>query len=227
MPGAAEAQSFSDDFEAATLDPFWSVVQQNGSLGLSMDVSQSGFQSVKLTGTGGGQVNVWLTHTFPQSMQGAVSVWFYDTAPGIYAGLYAFDSTNPGYGYSLNVADWNPSTYVWYGGAMSATPTSAPRSVGWHKFELQITAAGFNALIDDVVVGTLPGNFTFDQVTLLVSGPGETGTFYFDDFRFIPPLSVPMTRDDCKDGGWQHLVRADSTSFKNQGACVSYANTGG
>jgi hypothetical protein len=38
--------------------------------------------------------------------------------------------------------------------------------------------------------------------------------------------AVPATKEDCKDSGWQNLVRADGTSFKNQGACVSYVNTG-
>jgi hypothetical protein len=38
--------------------------------------------------------------------------------------------------------------------------------------------------------------------------------------------AVPATKEDCKDSGWQSLVRADGSSFKNQGACVSYVNTG-
>lgn len=31
----------------------------------------------------------------------------------------------------------------------------------------------------------------------------------------------------CKDGGWMVLTAADGTSFRNQGACVSYAVQGG
>ena len=27
----------------------------------------------------------------------------------------------------------------------------------------------------------------------------------------------------CKAGGWKTMLRADNTSFKNQGACVSYS----
>jgi hypothetical protein len=30
----------------------------------------------------------------------------------------------------------------------------------------------------------------------------------------------------CKNGGWQSLKRADGSSFKNQGDCIQYANTG-
>ncbi len=39
-------------------------------------------------------------------------------------------------------------------------------------------------------------------------------------------LSSPTSKDECKKGGWQTLVRADGTGFNNQGDCVSYVNTG-
>lgn len=38
--------------------------------------------------------------------------------------------------------------------------------------------------------------------------------------------AVPATTEDCKDSAWRNLVRAGGTSFKNQGSCVSYVNTG-
>jgi hypothetical protein len=37
---------------------------------------------------------------------------------------------------------------------------------------------------------------------------------------------VPATSSDCKSGGWQSLVRSNFASFKNQGDCVSYVQTG-
>ncbi|HEX9267944.1 MAG TPA: hypothetical protein VF965_10715, partial [Candidatus Limnocylindria bacterium] len=33
-------------------------------------------------------------------------------------------------------------------------------------------------------------------------------------------------KNDCKKGGWMDLARADGTSFKNQGDCIQYMNTG-
>lgn len=39
-------------------------------------------------------------------------------------------------------------------------------------------------------------------------------------------FAVPTTTASCKNGAWQNLVRADFSPFKNQGACVSYVNTG-
>jgi hypothetical protein len=34
------------------------------------------------------------------------------------------------------------------------------------------------------------------------------------------------SKDQCKDGGWQTVKRADGSSFKNQGDCVSYIKNG-
>jgi hypothetical protein len=33
-------------------------------------------------------------------------------------------------------------------------------------------------------------------------------------------------KDDCKKGGWMHMTRADGSSFKNQGDCIQWVNTG-
>jgi hypothetical protein len=40
------------------------------------------------------------------------------------------------------------------------------------------------------------------------------------------PLAVVSNKDQCKNDGWQTLKTADFTSFKNQGDCIQYANTG-
>jgi hypothetical protein len=37
---------------------------------------------------------------------------------------------------------------------------------------------------------------------------------------------VVTSKDSCKDNGWQSLVRSDGSTFKNQGDCIQYANTG-
>jgi hypothetical protein len=50
-----------------------------------------------------------------------------------------------------------------------------------------------------------------------------TDTWVFED---PPTRRLPRTKDECKRGGWSDLARADGTAFKNQGACVSYVNTG-
>jgi hypothetical protein len=40
----------------------------------------------------------------------------------------------------------------------------------------------------------------------------------------IPP--PPTDADACKNGGWRGLRRSDGSSFKNQGDCIQYVNTG-
>jgi hypothetical protein len=64
-------------------------------------------------------------------------------------------------------------------------------------------------------------------------GAGGTNTFRTDTgwTGFAPSaefttFAVPATTAECKNGAWQNLVRRDFTPFKNQGACVSYVNTG-
>ena len=40
------------------------------------------------------------------------------------------------------------------------------------------------------------------------------------------PYKVATSKDACKNGGWKTLRRADGSSFKNQGDCVSYVSNG-
>ncbi|MEX2372839.1 MAG: hypothetical protein WD800_03475, partial [Dehalococcoidia bacterium] len=37
---------------------------------------------------------------------------------------------------------------------------------------------------------------------------------------------TPDAKDACKKGGWSTLERADGSTFKNQGQCIKFVNTG-
>ena len=37
---------------------------------------------------------------------------------------------------------------------------------------------------------------------------------------------IATTIGQCQNGGWQSLIRANLTHFKNQGECIQYVNTG-
>ncbi len=39
-------------------------------------------------------------------------------------------------------------------------------------------------------------------------------------------INVPTSKDDCKGDGWKTRTRADGSTFKNQGDCIQYVNTG-
>jgi len=40
------------------------------------------------------------------------------------------------------------------------------------------------------------------------------------------PCNTPANAAACKDGGWMTTTRGDGSTFKNQGDCIQYANTG-
>jgi hypothetical protein len=88
-------------------------------------------------------------------------------------------------------------------------------------------AVGTDVNTDAVYWNTLtPANYTD-------GGAGGVGIFRLDTgwTPYTPAVqfttfALPTTTDRCKNGAWQNLVRSDFTSFKNQGACVSYVNTG-
>jgi hypothetical protein len=157
-------------------------------------------------------------------------VWFYDGSAGtptLYAGLYASNSTtNDGYG--VNVADWSGSNYIWHGPGINETPTFVGRTVGWHEFTLEVTDTGFQAKVDQTIVGTVAGDFAFDTVQLLLSGPGGSpATFYFDDFEFAAPDSN-VAYDACLLYDPAKVVRQNATvPIKLQACDANRANLSG
>lgn len=51
------------------------------------------------------------------------------------------------------------------------------------------------------------------SITVVVGGGGAV-------------CAVPTNKNQCKDGGWTSLTRLDGSTFKNQGDCIQYVNTG-
>lgn len=62
-------------------------------------------------------------------------------------------------------------------------------------------------------------NPSYDVEADLVDFNGTTYNF--------EPYQVATDKDACKNGGWQSLSAANGSSFKNQGACVSYVASNG
>lgn len=97
-----------------------------------------------------------------------------------------------------------------------------------------VTAAGFggapfyslallktmcpNAVVVGFGVNIGSNNPSYDVYTDLVN---FNGTSY--DFE---PYQVASNKDQCKNGGFANVKRADGSSFKNQGDCNQYVNTG-
>jgi Kelch motif len=51
------------------------------------------------------------------------------------------------------------------------------------------------------------------------SGPTASAELYLY-------TNVPTSKDQCKNNGWMTLTRPDGSSFKNQGDCIQFVNTG-
>lgn len=54
----------------------------------------------------------------------------------------------------------------------------------------------------------------------------DAGLWTVDNVH-LGPVAQPSTgKNACKNGGWKTMTRADGSTFKNQGDCIQYANTG-
>ena len=86
-----------------------------------------------------------------------------------------------------------------------------------------IVAANPNAVIlggFGVNQGTGNGGLIAAADGLKLAYGDDCVTYDFEPFR------VPGSANACKDGGWRTTRRADASTFKNQGDCIQYVNTG-
>jgi hypothetical protein len=66
--------------------------------------------------------------------------------------------------------------------------------------------------------GTSSASFTVVPFTF---DPGNTGSVVAKwEQAPAPPVTAPMTKNDCKKGGWMKFTKP---SFRNQGSCISFA----
>lgn len=55
----------------------------------------------------------------------------------------------------------------------------------------------------------------------------ETDLFNFNGTTYdFEPYLVATNKDQCKNGGFMNVRRADGSTFKNQGDCIQFVNTG-
>jgi len=189
-PKAVAAVSFSDDFEAASLDPFWTVEETAGSVvfpGTSQ--AHGGSQSVTFDVSAGDQNYLFLRHTLPQLSYGAVSVWVFDpnADQGNYFGLYL---TSSSVHLDLQTFNWDGSQYH-YALTSSSFDTFVTRTVGWHRFEIESSAASLNMWIDGVPVYSGLGGEQFDTIRLGLYGRDAAAVPFFDDFEFTEQAAIP------------------------------------
>jgi hypothetical protein len=71
-------------------------------------------------------------------------------------------------------------------------------------------------------------NYPVVSVSLVVD-PGYGQIVRFDNTvvdQTLYTYDQPVDKDECKKNGWQSLTREDGSTFKNQGDCIQYVNTG-
>src|SRR5947208_9816622 len=79
--------SFTESFDAPTLNPLWTVTAQSGAVDLSTNLVLSGIRSIQFSSAQNtGQKNIRVSHFFPQAFYGRLSVWVYDNGAAELAG---------------------------------------------------------------------------------------------------------------------------------------------
>lgn len=126
-----------------------------------------------------------------------------------------------------------------------SNPARSPVSItqtGWYTLKSTFTDNGSGVLTvnmevikksDSSVVGSWSLSDPTDLIGVTVGG-NRYGWFVTSDFNFlaidnsrkfdiVPIVGPPANKDECKKGGWMTF---NNPTFKNQGDCIQYANTG-
>jgi hypothetical protein len=128
-------------------------------------------------------------------------------------------------------------------GAFPKNPGRDPFSItttGWYTFEHRFYNAGLGVLAVELRITDLSGaplhTWILSDATDIIGttvGGHRYGWFVIQEFPVLAIdnaslLSVNLAGsvNACKNDGWQQLTRADGTTFKNQGDCIQYVNTG-
>jgi hypothetical protein len=123
---------------------------------------------------------------------------------------------------------------VWF----ESNPSFNTAAVNLNNFDIGTGAYGIAVQPTIVGAGNVDGTCNWWGAA---NGPGPAGTGggakVSPRVKFSPWSTAPepagncngaqaTSKDQCKDGGWQFVFRANGTGFKNQGDCIQYVNTG-
>ena len=102
---------------------------------------------------------------------------------------------------------------------------------GYDSLNVALTGAttvGINPAPDDAYFATTYAPFYCDAGALGVGNfrlDAGCWTDFKPNVRFVAN-TTPSNANACKNGGWRFLTRANGTTFRNQGDCIQYVNTG-
>jgi hypothetical protein len=112
-----------------------------------------------------------------------------------------------------------------------------------HSNNFMVTTASFGIAVHPALTGgSVNGTCNWwnsPTGPTAATNPGGSGALVSPKVTYLPWLTAPAPSDtcggglpqpttasQCKNGGWQTQFRADGTTFKNQGDCIQYVNTG-
>jgi hypothetical protein len=176
---------------------------------------------------------------------GVTSMWDYSTgnsAPSLLLNKPCLTTTNASAGASINGVNGITLTelnfdYMGYCGAGAprfnvVTSDNVTHFVGCTSGTVTGTSNGYTHVVFDPTNPTqffpviAPGT-TVQSIDLVQD---ETGQVNLDNIsindQVISGPNTATSKDACKKDGWMTLQRADGSSFKNQGDCIQYVNTG-
>ena len=76
----------------------------------------------------------------------------------------------------------------------------------------------------DAFVAAYPDAIVDDSFVFIVAD--DVGLWTVSNVHLGAAVRAANAKDKCKNGGWENMTRTDGTSFKNQGDCIQYVNTG-
>jgi hypothetical protein len=206
-----------DDFTLGTSGQKWVISQIRtwniGPLGVSFGDEFSNVTLYFGTGAISPLVTPNITHTPVTYADGSN----YQATGGSYRQIWQNDFQNLGLvvngGQKYYFAVDGTSTSFWFNHASNAALSGSPQEgadgkwVAWAK-----NALSTPNFCDS---GAAPG------------GVCDGGWDKSSDINVQVFASQEATdKNSCKDDGWQSLARSDGSTFKNQGDCIQYANTG-
>ncbi len=123
---------------------------------------------------------------------------------------------------SLEWQDWDAilgGNAIWWSTRPFGTVCAVACYVSWSTILEQAPNA---TILGGIGINQGSGGAALTAATdAFLVGVNDNNTTF--DFELFVAAS---SKDDCKDGGWRTFKRANGSSFKNQGDCVSYTNNG-
>jgi hypothetical protein len=126
---------------------------------------------------------------------------------------------------------------VWF----ESNPSFGTAKVHGNNFLINAASSGI-AVHASLTTGSVDGTCNWwnsPTGPTTVANPAGTGAIASTRVTYLPWLTAlapsetcggglpqPTSAGQCKNGGWQNQFRADGSTFKNQGDCLQYVNTG-